>query len=150
MALTRPLTRPLVGALSRGLTQAGAGGGLSNTVDLFIIVGQSNAVGIGNSALSTPGPGGMYITGTTITPSPLVDPVGNANTGSSWPAFSREWATQTGNRSAFVAAASVGSALVTSGWWPSGTLRSAAVTACNNAITAINASAFDLGSVYFV
>ena len=27
MALTRPLTRPLVGALSRGLTQAGAGGG---------------------------------------------------------------------------------------------------------------------------
>ena len=29
MALTRPLTRPLVGALSRGLTQAGAGGGFA-------------------------------------------------------------------------------------------------------------------------
>lgn len=130
--------------------QTGVGGGLSNTVDLFICCGQSNAQGLGNSAQSPASPNNLYITGTTI--STLADPVGNANTGSAWPAFANEWNVQTGNRAAIVARGVNGSFLLNSGanWSPSGTLRAAAVTACNDAITAINASSYTLGNVYFV
>ena len=64
-------------------------------LDLFIIVGQSNAEGRGNSAQSPAVTNGAYISGSTITPT-LADPVGGASTGSMWPAFANEWFAQTG------------------------------------------------------
>lgn len=124
------------------------------TIDLFIIVGQSNAEGRGDSAQSPAAPNGRYVSGSTIT-SPLADPVGGASTGSMWPAFCNEWFAQTGRVAAFVEAATGGTALLPdtagSNWSPSGSLRAAAAAAANTAITAINnAAAYTLGSVYFV
>lgn len=134
-----------------------AGGGgfpqTSDVVDLFIVCGQSNAEGRGTSALSPIGQAGIYITGSTITPPPMTDPVGGANTGSMWPAFSNEWAIQTGRKSAFVECAVGGTAILDDAggqWGASGTLRAAAVAACNSAISAINDSAYTLGGVYFL
>lgn len=143
--------------MRRGIGHLRAGGSgitpTSNVVDLFIITGQSNAEGRGDSTLSPAAFNGLYITGSTIT-TPLVDPVGGASTGSAWPSFSNEWARRTGRKSAFVEQATGGTALLpdTGGanWSPSGTLRALAVTAANNAITAINASTYTLGTVYFV
>lgn len=129
------------------------GNAIAETADLFVIVGQSNAEGRGNSTLSPAAPHGLYISGGTIT-SPLADPVGGANTGSMWPAFSNEWYAQTGRRSAFVESATGGTALLpdTAGanWSPSGTLRGTAVSSANAAIAAVQAAGYMLGSVYFV
>lgn len=122
-------------------------------VDIFIIVGQSNSVGQGSSASSPIAANGLYIAGGGAISSPLADPVGTANTGSAWPSFSNEWFNQTGRRSAFIEAASVGTALLpnASGQWsPAGTLRALAVTAANTAIAAIPAAGYTLGSVYFL
>lgn len=125
-------------------------------VDLFIIVGQSNAEGRGDSALSPAAPNGLYISGSTIT-SPLADPVGGASTGSMWPAFSNEWFVQTGRLSAFVEAAKGSTSLLApadggnGNWSPDGTLRASAVAAAASAIQAINDSPFyELGAVYFI
>lgn len=123
-------------------------------LDLFIIVGQSNAEGRGNSAQSPAVTKGAYISGSTITPT-LADPVGGASTGSMWPAFANEWFAQTGRWPAFVEQATGGTALIPdqagSNWSPSGTLRGNAVTAANQAIAAIAAStSFAPSNVYFV
>ena len=75
--------------------------------DIFIIAGQSNAQGIGDQSLSPDPPPGTafeYIPGTD-TFVPLDDPVGNASTGSAWPAFAKKWYELTGRTSAFVATA---------------------------------------------
>lgn len=130
----------------------GVGGPMG--IDLFLIAGQSNAEGRGDSSLSPDAPNGRYISGSTIT-SPLADPVGGASTGSMWPAFSNEWYAQTGRLSAFVESATGGTALLpdTAGtnWSPSGSLRAGAVAAANTAIAAISASPdYSLGNVYFV
>lgn len=123
-------------------------------LDLFVIVGQSNAEGRGNSAQSPAVTNGAYISGSTITPT-LADPVGGASTGSMWPAFANEWFAQTGRWPAFVESATGGTALIPdqagSNWSPSGTLRGNAVTAANQAIAAIAASTtFAPANVYFV
>lgn len=122
--------------------------------DMFIIVGQSNAEGRGDSSLSPAAPNGRYISGSTIA-SPLADPVGGASTGSMWPAFCNEWFAQTGRVAAFVEAATGGTALLPdtagSNWSPSGSLRAAAASAANTAISAISADpSYTLGNVYFV
>ena len=123
-------------------------------LDLFVIVGQSNAEGRGNSAQSPAVTNGAYISGSTITPT-LADPVGGASTGSMWPAFANEWFAQTGRWPAFVEQATGGTALIPdqagSNWSPSGTLRGNAVAAANQAIAAIAAStSFAPSNVYFV
>ena len=123
-------------------------------LDLFVIVGQSNAEGRGNSSSSPAVTNGAYISGSTITPT-LADPVGGASTGSMWPAFANEWFAQTGRWPAFVESATGGTALIPdqagSNWSPSGTLRGNAVTAANQAIAAIAASTtFAPANVYFV
>lgn len=149
--LTRAITRAITQPLTQSITSAPmGGGGTSNDLDLFVIVGQSNAVGIGTAAQSPAAPDGRYITGSTI--SALADPVGNANTGSAWPAFSNAWAAATGRKSAFVTQAVVGSSLVAAGtgWNPTGSLRAWAVSAANTAIAAIAASSFTPGNVYFI
>ena len=123
-------------------------------LDLFVIVGQSNAEGRGDSTQSPAAPGGVEISGSTII-APLADPVGGAVTGSMWPAWSNEHFARTGRMSAFVEAATGGTSLIPdeagTNWSPSGTLRASAVTAANNAIAAINAASnFELGAVRFV
>lgn len=153
MSITQPLTRPLTQGITRALTApgTGGGGGLSNTVDLFIIVGQSNAEGRGTAASSPAAPAGLYWNGSALVA--LADPVGNADTGSMWPSFSNQWAESTGNRSAFVEAAAGGTTLTPNqsgtNWSALGNLRGAAVTAANAAIAGVNASSYDLGAVYF-
>lgn len=154
MSLIRPVVRPVTRPLARAVSEAGVGGGGEpSPVDLFVIVGQSNADGRGDSTLSPDAPHGLYIVGTTIS-SPLADPVGGADTGSMWPSFSNEWFVQTGRKSAFVEQGTGSSGLLPDanggGWSPGGTLRATAVTAANDAIAAINASEHTLGQVYFV
>lgn len=150
--LTHILTSRLSLGLAHGLTEGGGGGLAPSTLDLFVIVGQSNAEGRGDSSLSPAAPTGRYVGGGAV--AALADPVGNALTGSAWPAFANEWFAQTGRGAAFVEAATGGTALIPdaagSNWSPSGTLRAAAVTAANNAIATIGASTSTLASVYFV
>src|SRR5690606_8594754 len=60
-------------------------------VRLFVVAGQSNALGRGDSA-SSPSVAtgdGYYWNGTAF--SRLADPVGGATTGSAWPAFANQW-----------------------------------------------------------
>lgn len=136
--------------LSSPFERRGGGVPVSNTVDLFIVAGQSNALGIGTAAQSPAAPYGLWINGSNQ-PVQLVDPLGNVNTGSSWPAFSNEWAALKKRRSAFVYTAAVGSSLVAAGtgWNPTGNLRAQAVTAANQAISVLNGHAtYSLGDVY--
>lgn len=123
-------------------------------IDFFIIVGQSNAEGRGDSTLSPASPHGIYVNSSgDITA--LADPVGGATTGSMWPTFSNEWYTLTGRSSAFIERATGGTALIPdqagSNWSPSGTLRSATVNAATTALNALLASEeYALNNVYFV
>lgn len=127
---------------------------VGDVVDFFIIVGQSNAEGRGDSALSPAAPHGIYVNSSgDITP--LADPVGGALTGSMWPTFSNEWYALTGRKSAFIERATGGTALIPdqagSNWSPSGTLRATTVTAATTAINAVIASAdYALGNVCFL
>lgn len=131
-----------------------SGGGDSGTpIDLFVIVGQSNAEGRGNSSLSPNAEFGRFWDGAALVP--LVDPVAGADTGSAWPSFSNEWHENTGRLSAFVEVADGGSSLIPeqagANWSPLGSLRSSAVSAANGAIGHIvSNSAYSLASVYFV
>lgn len=130
------------------------GGGISNTVDVFLVAGQSNVVGNGSSASSPAAPYGMRVVGGVI--SALADPVvmangSSANTGSAWPAFANEWTAQTGNRCAIVPYGFNGSTLVTGTWSPTGGWRGYAKDELLSAITAINNHVdYTVGSVYVV
>lgn len=125
--------------------------GMSLAVDLFIIAGQSNALGVGTAAESPLSPDGLWINGSNL-PIPLSDPLGNVNTGSAWPAFSNEWKSLTGRRSAFVYTAAVGASIVApgTGWNSTGGLRSQAVAAYNNAIVSLANASLELGNVYIL
>ncbi len=58
---------------------------------LFLIAGQSNAQGYGDAAQSVTAPAQAFaFNGGTLVPA--TDPVGNAQTGSAWPAFARTYA----------------------------------------------------------
>ena len=131
------------------------GGGLlppaagTNALDLFLVAGQSNAVGRGDSVLSIRVPldhGYEW--------SPLMnrltdgnDPIANAATGSAWPAFLKRWYELTGRRAVIVGAAKGGSAqhyLATQGSsddWDDpargGTLYAAAVARLDSALASL-------------
>lgn len=150
------------GAPSGFLIQEGAGGAVSvpyyiAITDVFVIVGQSNAEGRGQSGTASPATVATEIEQDGTLTYPLADPVGNAIGGSMWPAFVNEWTAGTDNACAVIEAALGGTALLaaadggTGNWSPTGTLRAAAVA---NALTAINAidnsPLHRLGSVYFV
>jgi len=136
-------------------------GSVTPMMDFFVIVGQSNAEGRGDASLSPASPNGIYVNSSgDITP--LADPVGGASPlggatigGSMWPTFSNEWWDLTGNLTAFIERATGGTALIPnqagSNWSPSGTLRSATVTAVQTAITALEAyPGYTLRNVYFL
>ena len=65
--------------------------------DVFVVAGQSNARGRGDSLLSpVVPPGAGFEALHTRALVPLADPVGGANTGSAWPAFANAYAAATG------------------------------------------------------
>lgn len=126
----------------------------NNLIDVFIIAGQSNAKGNGDSAESpaiTAGIAYQYYNSalTAITG----DPVGNADTGSAWPAFANNYHNKTGRKICFVPTAVGGSVLAKNNeansisWDVDGDLRGISVAAANAAITALEAADFTIGSV---
>lgn len=107
-------------------------------IDLFLVAGQSNAEGRGQTVLSPAVTNGslMYSAGTVQV---LADPVGGAATGSAWPAFANAY-----GRCAITEAAVGGSKLIAypgggSNWSPTGTLFAAAVAQAEAATTALEA-----------
>jgi hypothetical protein len=124
-------------------------GGLTGTLDVFLVGGQSNAVGEGQSSGSvtvSTGQGWMW-DGSTL--QPVADPVGTgyatANTGSAWPAFCAAYFAATGRMAVIVAwahsgAAQAAAAVVNPGngsWDTTGTLYTAAKNGYNAAVSAI-------------
>ncbi|MBZ4061415.1 hypothetical protein IDX10_11820 [Klebsiella pneumoniae] len=121
---------------------------------VFLIAGQSNAQGMGAAAKSpsvNPGIAYQYYGGN-LTPV-LGDPVGNASTGSAWPAFANEFYRRTGLGVVFIPAAigSSGLAAIASlpanggngqNWSGTGTLRGTAIARYNDAISALESGGF--------
>ena len=82
----------------------------SAEIDVFVVAGQSNAKGRGDASLSpVPAAGTAYETNENGLVRALQDPVGNANTGSAWPAFAGAYADATGLGVVVVGLASGGS-----------------------------------------
>lgn len=121
---------------------------------VFLIAGQSNAQGMGAAAKSltvNPGIAYQYYSGN-LTPV-LGDPVGNASTGSAWPAFANEFYRRTGLGVIFIPTA-VGSSGLTAiaslpanggngqNWSGTGTLRGTAIARYNDAIAALESGGF--------
>lgn len=126
-------------------------------IDLFLVGGQSNAVGRGNAAESPSvlsGVGVEYVNATDTIIDPLDDPVqGNndaADTGSAWPAFLNEYNNLSGRNIAIVGAARGGSAQNadadegSGNWDSSGSLQDDAVMAINNAISKLEGEGYDV------
>ena len=116
----------------------------TNPVDVFLIAGQSNAVGYpGSSAGSPIVPAGKVLQYYNGSISDANDPVGNALNGSAWPAFGVVYYNATGHRIAFVPAAVGGSGQLatsdtgTGNWSPTGTLFTASTNKLDAAISAL-------------
>lgn len=118
--------------------------------DLFVVGGQSNAVGQGDGTASPdPAQGAAieYQADTNDIEDPLDDPIEGINdasdTGSAWPQFAVDYNTQSGNPVAIVGSARGGTAQVSDAdtgngnWDDTGTLSSTLITRVNDAITAI-------------
>lgn len=111
-----------------------------NTIDVFLIGGQSNAEGRGDSSLSpVPELGTVfqYYNGSISSGS---DPVGGAITGSAWPSFGITYYKATGRKVAFVPAA--GSGYSINDWQSGGTVYPQSITRLNAAIAAFRAAGF--------
>jgi hypothetical protein len=112
-----------------------------DTVDLFVITGQSNAEGRGSEGPAVPNGDAWFNQGASL--KTLSDPVGNALTGSAWPAFANKYKELTGRKAVIVEAAYGGSALLAAAsaanWSSTGTLRGVAVWAASDAITYLSA-----------
>lgn len=118
-------------------------------IDVFLIGGQSNAVGYGSSASAPSVPTGKVLQINSGTITDANDPVGNANTGSAWPAFGLTYYYATGRKICFVPKAIASSAQAAANdtgsgnWDASGTLYSASVTALNTALTDLAAANYN-------
>ena len=78
--------------------------------DFFVVAGQSNARGKGDMNLSEqPEPGTAYEWTRENEFRPLIDPVGQADTGSAWPAFAKAYTERTGRGVVILALARPGS-----------------------------------------
>lgn len=116
--------------------------------DIFLVIGQSNAVGSGGGVVATTSvPAGVmkqYYSGALT--DKTADPIGNASNNSALPAFALEYWRRTGRGVIFVPAASGSTALVAAAdagsgnWSATGTLRAAAITLLNAAKTAANSA----------
>jgi len=106
-------------------------------VDFFMVGGQSNASGQGDASESILVESGNAFEISAGTLSSLQDPVGNANTGSAWPAFSAMWSKLTNRTPITLSAAIDGSGQVagtsSNGTWEKGgTLYTAAIQSWND------------------
>jgi len=117
-------------------------------IDVFLIAGQSNAQGQGDSSLSpVPQTGTVYqyYNGEI---SAAADPVGNASTGSAWPSFGIKWNNLTKRKICFVPAAVPSSSQVAAAdpgggtWDTTGTLFDTSVTLLNDAIAALGVAGY--------
>lgn len=111
-ALENEVCKRLVAA---GLTVSAAGvisgTGLAttlNTLDLFLVAGQSNAQGQGVAGTSVTVPTGKVLQFYNGVFTDANDPVGNANTGSAWPSLGLAYYNATGRKLCFVPAAVAG------------------------------------------
>jgi len=90
-------------------------------VDVFLIGGQSNATGHGNSEESPQPPPGTafeYVPHGGL--EPLADPVGEARSGSAWPAFAERYWTMSGRHAVYVSASIGGTSVhpaANDNWW---------------------------------
>lgn len=85
---------------------------IGNLIDVYLVGGQSNAMGMGNSALSPIPRSGTVLQYYLGNLSAGTDPIGNASTGSAWPAFGISYNALTGHKICFVPAAVSGSSQV--------------------------------------
>ncbi len=118
-----------------------------SAVDVFLIAGQSNAVGWDGSASGSPrvsaGKVLQYHAGAL---SDGNDPVGNANGGSAWPAFGNAYYSMTGHTVVLVPAAVPGTGQVAASdtgagnWSASGTLFADSVSKLDTALSALRSA----------
>lgn len=127
----------------------------TETIDLFLISGQSNAKGRGDFTISPNVQVGYEIIGSTSTIKKLQDPLATADTGSAWPAFANAWYEKTGRIAVIDETSPVGGAALLSvsnpsnNWSPTGTLRATAISNWQDSIDLINASDnLQIGDVY--
>lgn len=122
-------------------------------LDLFAVGGQSNAVGRGGASKSPelPRDVGVEFKPTTDNISdPLEDPVGNAETGSAWPAFAKRYHELTGSMIGIVSSAVGGTAQVAAAdrglgnWDKSGNLRSTLVSDVTAAREALESAGYNV------
>ena len=121
----------------------------SNTIDVFLIAGQSNAVGYPGSSAGSPAvPAGKVLQYYNGTISDANDPVGNAQSGSAWPAFGAAYYSATGHRIAFVPAAVGGSGQLatsdtgTGNWSQTGSLFTSSTNKLDAAMTALGGAGY--------
>lgn len=139
------------GAYNLTLTQAGntsltlptEGTVATNQIDVYIIGGQSNAQGMGDSTLSPVPQSGTALQWWALTLTPAIDPIGNANTGSAWPSFAVTYFAATGRKICFVPSAVGGSAQSAAAddgagnWDSAGALYGTSVSRAQAAMTAL-------------
>lgn len=109
-----------------------------NSIDIFIVAGQSNASGRGDSAQSPTvlATEGLKWDGSTSTFETLADPITGANdssiTGSAWPQFAKTYFEKTGRLSAYVHTSKGGTGA--DEWSPGTTIQNNAIAAAQAAI----------------
>ncbi len=119
----------------------------SKRIDLFAVGGQSNAEGHGEGSPNVIS-GAYEVDGSTV--KNLSDPVGDADTGSAWPAFAKKYHSATGRCIAIVelAKGSTAQAAAANGgagnWDTSGSLRGNLVSGVKNAITTLQNKGFNV------
>lgn len=117
-------------------------------IDVFLVAGQSNAQGQGDSSLSPiPQSGTVYQYYNSVFEE-AQDPIGNAATGSAWPSFGIKWNNLTKRKICFVPAAVPSSSQVAAAdpgggtWDTTGTLFDTSVSLLNAAITALGVAGY--------
>lgn len=140
---TRAWRDKLADSLGALISSAGA-----NEIDVFLIGGQSNAQGVGDSSLApyfVDNTAYQYYSGTLS--ELTLRQVGNSATGSAWNAFAQTYYAITGRKILFVPSALSGSGQVAaanpgSNWDASGTLYGTSVTNLNNALSAATSAGY--------
>src|ERR1044072_6201072 len=144
-------TNPTLTIDARGRVSLASNGSTVKTpIDVFLIAGQSNAMGKGDSTLSPKVPGNILQVNTGII-TRANDPVGKnigtsgsqAHYGSAWPAFGNTYFQTTGNNIAFIPSSYDGSAQTAAAeylfgnWDNTGVLFDSAVARVNSGLTTL-------------
>lgn len=130
--------------------------GGDNSIDVFLVAGQSNAMGVGDSALSPKVSQNVLQVNTgaiTLANDPIGADIGvssnRAVTGSAWPAFGNTYYDATGRKIAFIPSARDGSSQTDAAktnsfgtWDTTGVLFDSAVARVNSSMAALAAAGF--------